>query len=122
MALSSGESELYAIGMATAESLWTRNLLQEALFCKACTVTLHTDSTSARAMALRFGTGKKVKHVQLRYLFMQELHTEGYFKLKKVATARNCSDTLTKYVDRDTLHRHLRTLGLEPLVFYCIAT
>ncbi len=48
-----------------------RSLLNE-IFDKDFRLVLHTDSTAARAMALRGGPGS-VKHVDLKMMFIQEL-------------------------------------------------
>ena len=49
-------------------------------------------------MATRFGTSKKTKHVQLRFLFIQELVASGVVSFKKVAGTSNPSDVMTKYI------------------------
>ena len=66
IALSSGEAELYAIGQGTSEALYIRNLIPEAKLEKS--INMHTDSTAGKSMATRFGTSKKTKHVELRFL------------------------------------------------------
>ena len=63
-------------------------------------------------MASRFGASRKTKHVELRFLYVQELVASGTVVLKKVAGTSNPSDVMTKYVSRDTLLRHLATLGV----------
>ena len=97
IALSSGEAELYAIGQGISETLYVRNLLLEAKFAKTVKINVHTDSTAGKAIASRFGTGKKSKHIELRYLYMQELVQRGVLTLRKVGTLFNCSDVLTEY-------------------------
>ena len=65
-------------------------------------------------MAGRFGTSRKTKHVELRYLYVQELVQSGLIRLRKVLGTLNPADILTKYVSKDTLYRHLGTFGLIP--------
>ena len=62
-------------------------------------------------MATRFGTSKKTKHVQLRFLFIQELVASGVVSVKKVCTS-NPSDVMTKYITKEVLQRHLMSLGI----------
>ena len=62
-------------------------------------------------MASRHGLSRKTKHVQLRFLFVQELVLSGQIRLKKVLGTNNPSDIFTKYVTADTLQRHLPVLG-----------
>ena len=70
---SSGEAELYAIGLGVSESLFIRSLLLESQLSKNVNIRTHTDSAAGKSMATRFGTSKKTKHVQLRFLLIQEL-------------------------------------------------
>ena len=112
VATSSGEAELYAIGLGASESLFIRSLLLESQTAQKVNIKLHTDSTAGKSMATRFGTSKKTKHVQLRFLFIQELVTSGIVAIKKVAGTLNTSDVMTKYITKEVLHRHLSTLGI----------
>ncbi len=63
-------------------------------------------------MASRFGTSRKTRHVQLRYLFIQDLVQEGVIQLVKVLGTLNPADVATKWVTLETLARHLGKLGL----------
>eukprot|EP00438_Fugacium_kawagutii_P032978 Skav223888 [mRNA] locus=scaffold1226:690731:692230:- [translate_table: standard] len=112
VATSSGEAELYAIGLGAGESLFVRSLLLESQIATKVNIKLHTDSTAGKSMATRFGTSKKTKHVQLRFLFIQELVTSGIVAIKKVLGTLNTSDVMTKYITKEVLHRHLATLGI----------
>ena len=111
-ALSSGEAELYAIGQGTSEALFVKNILLDAKLAKQVKLTVRTDSTAGKSMASRFGSGKKTKHVELRFLYMQDLVARGDLQLKKVHTSVNCADPLTKYLDGETLKSHLGRLGV----------
>eukprot|EP00438_Fugacium_kawagutii_P026486 Skav202797 [mRNA] locus=scaffold326:708101:708889:+ [translate_table: standard] len=120
IALSSGEAELYSIGQGTSEALFVRNLLLEAKLTKAVNITVHTDSTAGKSMATRFGTSKKTKHVELRFLYVQELVAKSTVRLKKVNTKFNCADVLTKYLGSELLLSHLKKLGVVT-VFECFS-
>ena len=111
VALSSGEAELYAIGLAVQEALFVRTLILEAQLCKSVNLTVHTDSTAAKSMATRYGLGKKTKHIELRYLYMQDLITSGMLKLAKIGTHENVSDLLTKYLSAEVTFKHTTALG-----------
>ena len=93
IALSSGEAELYAIGQGTSEALYIRNLITEAKLAKS----INIDSTAGKSVATRFGTSKKTKHVELRFVYVQELVGKGLIKLRKMRTKDNCADVLPKY-------------------------
>ena len=72
----------------------------------------HTDSTAGKSMATRFGTGKKTKHVELRFLHMQNLVQMGLLKMAKIHGQQNPADLMTKYVATDVLSRLLTHLGV----------
>ena len=113
ISLSSGEAELYAIGAGAADSLFIR--LLEACLIPKVHLFIHTDSTAGKSMASRYGTSRKTRHVQLRYLFVQELVTSGVITIRKVLGTLNNADILTKYVNKETyLARHVSTFGLRP--------
>ena len=112
LALSSGEAELYALGLGVAESLFIKSLILEAGFAKTCSITLYTDSAAGKSMSNRWGTTRKTKHIELRFLFVQELILSGVIVVKKVLGTLNPADIMTKYVSKDTLQRHLSDAGI----------
>ena len=63
IALSSAEAELDAINTGATESLFIRNILQEALNTKKVSIGIHTGSSSWKSMATRMGLSKKAKHI-----------------------------------------------------------
>jgi hypothetical protein len=113
VALSSGEAELYAIGLGVQEALFVKSLILEAKLAKGVNLSCHTDSTAGKSMATRFGLGKKTKHIELRYLYMQDLVASGILKLKKIGTHDNTSDLLTKYLSAETTSNHATALGVK---------
>ena len=112
IALSSGEAELYAIGSGTSEGLFVVNFLKEVLLASRITLSLLTDSTSGKSMATRFGVSKRTRHIDVKFLYMQELVQRGLLKVKKVLGTENCADIGTKYVDFATLCKHIGTIGI----------
>ena len=114
-ALSSAEAELYAMGMAIQDALHLKSLLQEMKLpqlAKPFELTVYTDSSNGKALASKLGLTRKSKHVQLRYLFMQDLVANGQLKLSKIPTEKNPADVLTKYLSASTLHKLLPKLGV----------
>ena len=112
LALSSGEAELYAIGQGVSEAQFVRSMLLESKLAKKISVIAHTDSTAGKSMATRFGTGKKTKHVELRFLYMQNLVQMGLLRMAKIHGEQNPADLMTKYVATDVLSRLLTHLGV----------
>ena len=58
-------------------------------------VTMWTDSTAGKSVASRRGLGK-MRHVELKYLWVQDIVKEGRLKVRKIEGARNIADHLTK--------------------------
>ncbi len=56
---------------------------------------VYTDSSSAKALAQRRGVGR-LKHVDLRHLWVQACIWQKLLRLKKVGTVKNVSDLNTK--------------------------
>ncbi len=69
VALSSGEAELYAMGSAAAAGIELKNLHLE--LGREVHARVHSDSSAARGMASRLGSGK-VKVTEARFLWIQE--------------------------------------------------
>ena len=59
-------------------------------------ITLSTDSSSGKSIAARTGPGKRTRHVELRYFWVQELTAKGLIRLKKIPGTDNPADLLTK--------------------------
>ena len=95
-----------------SERLFIRLLLLESRLSKNINIGIHTDSTAGKSTATRFGISKKTKHVQLRFLLIQELFASGVVSIKKVSGTSNPSDVMTKYITKEVLQRHLVSLGI----------
>ena len=112
VALSSAESEFYAIGTGATEALHLKNFLGEILTNKI-NLKIHRDSSSGKSMATRIGVSKRAKHIELKYMFIQHLILDGILAIHKVNTKNNPADILTKYVAREVLHWHLYQAGIR---------
>lgn len=113
VALSSGEAELYAMCAAAARGIETLSLLADC--GTTATVDVGSDSTAARGIASRIGVGK-LKHVQIRFLWIQQEVRERRITIYKENTDTNTADLNTKHLSGD---RITRLLGMLPvLMFY----
>ena len=86
------------MGSATAEALHLRSFLQESKIATQVNVVIHTDNSTTRSIATRHGTRKATRHIQLRYLFVQDLVTSGVIQIKKIPGTTNLADILTEFV------------------------
>ena len=79
--LSSAEAEYYAIVTGVAEALAVQALAEEVGW--KMSVRVHTDSSAAKAVSSRRGLGK-LRHIELKYLWVQELVQEQRIAIKKI--------------------------------------
>jgi hypothetical protein len=109
-ALSVGEAEYYAIVSGSAEGLGMRSLAED-LGWKA-EVKVWTDSNTAKAISGRRGLGK-LRHVELRWLWVQDVVKEGRIKLGKVDGEDNVADHLTKPKNKSEVEDKIKAVGGE---------
>ena len=60
----------------------------------------------------RLGAGKRTKHIDTRYFWIQERVQDGDLSIKKVLTAKICADVGTKPVSASVLKQHCKFAGL----------
>ncbi len=92
-ALSVGEAEYAAMVTGAAEGLGMQALMEDLGW--ETEVVIKTDSSTAKAVASRRGLGK-LRHVEVRMLWVQDAVKRGRIKLKKVGGNQNPADHLTK--------------------------
>ena len=109
VATSSAEAELYATGSGVCEGMLCGAIMKE--LGEEPQVRVHSDSTAGISAQSRLGLGK-MKHVEVRYLFVQGLLRRNRMTLNKVGTFDNISDIGTKPVDQKTLERHMAAMRL----------
>jgi len=110
VALSSGEAELNSIVKIGSEMLGIKGMLVE---CGHNMVgVIRTDSSAASGIAHRRGCGK-VKHLEARQLWIQDVIMSKKLSLKKIPRSENSSDALTHHWLGHEGARHFPELGLE---------
>ena len=83
ISLSSAEAEYYAAASAVSEGIHIKEVVTFLTRARA-TLTLHMDSAAAQGIIARQGKGR-VKRLQIRTLFRQELHKTGELRSPKLA-------------------------------------
>ena len=109
-ALSSGESEFYGVLRSSACALQIRQLLLDMNIEMG--VEILPDSSAARGMVRRSGSGR-VKHLEVRWLWLQEQTREKELHVGTVDTAHNSSDLGTKFHPRRRFEELLMMLPLK---------
>ena len=107
VALSSGEAEYYAIVKAVSQSIGIKSLLQDMKQDASIRINVKTDASAAVGISMRTGLGK-LRHMDTNQLWVQEKVRKGEVEIQKVATWENIADTLTKYVRRDAIGKHMK--------------
>ena len=110
IALSSAEAELYALTKGAAQGLGMMSLLSD--FGVAVNVTVHTDASAAIGIVRRAGLGK-LRHLNVRYLWVQDQVKRELLGLEKVAGAENPADIATKHFSAEIMRKHLERLGVR---------
>jgi len=95
-ALSSAEAEFYAMIEGATRAKGLHSLANELGFTKlANVVKLGTDSSAAKSFVSRRGLGK-MRHLEIRDLWLQQQVREGLVEVSKVPGERNPADLMTK--------------------------
>ena len=89
---------------------WLRNMGSECIV--DIPMKLHTDSSAAKGIIMRNGVGK-VKHLEVKCLWVQERESAGDFICVKVPRLENCSDLLTHHYSENEARINLTRMGLE---------
>ena len=99
-------AEYYAMVKASAEALGIQAPLADSGW--AVRIRLCVDSSAAKAMASRSGVGR-VRHMEVRFLWLQDVVMRKRLELKKICGKKNPADVLTKPLP----HSVVRELGFE---------
>ena len=110
VATSSGEAEILALSSTLHECCAIRNILVECGLCQLIKIHLMTDASTGYQWCNRFGYGQRTRHVDIRYLAIQNLVNAGIVTVLKIEGKANPADLLTKSVALCVLtelrHRH----------------
>ena len=123
IATSSAEAELYALSSTVADAIHLKQLVTEIennigvatfdLDKHQPNIVLSCDSSSATSLVQKMGINKRTKHIQLRFLWIQDLHQSGHLLLRRVSTENNPADAFTKPLAAAPLQRHLSAVGIQ---------
>ena len=95
-AQSSRESEFYALGAGCADGLYVKAILDD--LGMQTKINLQCDAEAARALAQRHGLSKRIRHVKVKYLYVQDLVKAREVEVSRDATETNLADIGTKHL------------------------
>ena len=110
-ALSSGEAEFYALLKGAVEVLGLSAIAEE-LELELGVPRVGSDASAARGMAARHGFGK-VKHLELKHLWVQEAVRAKRIVVTKEFSTTNLADLMTKHLPEASMDALLRKAGCE---------
>jgi hypothetical protein len=110
IALSSGESEFYALGSAAQRGLGLVSLLEDLGIYVSLEV--HSDSSAAKGTSGRVGLGK-AKHISTAYLWLQVAIRDQVLTVKTVKGDDNVADLMTKHLASPRIFKLLSSLGFH---------
>jgi len=119
VALSSPESEYYGGCAVASECLYVRTILD--FWGYRPSIEIQLDASSAIAIGNRHGLGK-VRHMEVKYLWLQQLVATKHVRLVKVRGTEHPPDMGTKHLARESLEKCRRTVGLRRLSEVGVAT
>ena len=97
VALSSGESELYAALKSAAETLGLMSMLKDLNWVMEGKV--YGDASAALGIIHRIGLGQ-ARHIDTSLLWIQQTAAERHLTFTKVLGKNNPADIFTKYIDQ----------------------
>ena len=102
-ATSSGEAQLMAMYEGAARGLGMKAVMHTCGFAPQLRmIRIWTDSSVAKSFVATRGLGK-MRHLEVKLLFLQECVQKGRLNVGKVHGATNVADVLTKYLGIDRL-------------------
>ena len=94
---SSTEAEIVAVDDFIAKMLWTRNFLERQHFPHGVTTLLQDNSSAIHLQAKGFeATGKRMRHLNIRYFFARDCVSRGLLRIEHQPTAEMEADYLSK--------------------------
>eukprot|EP00971_Amphidinium_carterae_P341162 6479842-Amphidinium_carterae.1 len=110
VALSSGEAEYYGTTNGAARGMWIKSFYQDMNV--EVRVTLATDSSAAKGIATRVGSGK-LRHIDVKHLWLQEKIQDKALHITKIKGTENRADIQTKAVEPQVHEKHVQKLPLR---------
>ena len=100
---------------AVLRSKGLNSLAKELGFRHISNVVLGTDSSAAKSFVCRRGLGK-MRHIEIRDLWLQKEVREGRLKVVKVLGSENPADLMTKILNIGEIEERLKRVNLMMLI------
>ena len=110
IALSSGESELYAANYGAQQAMGLQSIMTD--FGVKASIRLEMDASAAIGIVQRQGLGR-TRHISANDLWLQEKVKNDKVKVVKIPGSLNSADIGTKILARDVICAHMRRMGFH---------
>ena len=110
VALSSTEAEFIAACEAAKVILYIRSILDDINIRQEEATTLYEDNQGALLMANSGQLTKRIRHMDTKHFALQQWVDLDLLKLRRIDTADNESDLMTKNLGRTLFYRHMEYL------------
>ena len=111
VSLSSCEAELHALVSTLSDGIYIRRCFEFVIGAKIQHILL-TDSSSARQLISRQGTGK-AKHVSGKILWIQDHVRQAFVDVSQISTTWNIADIGTKPLSKQRMQLLLHEVGVH---------
>jgi hypothetical protein len=108
--LSSAEAEFYALTKGAAYGLGIQSYFRD--WGIELKVTCYSDASAGLSFASRRGLGR-IRHVETRFLWLQDRVALKHLTVKKIGTEDNPADVLTKPLTREKIDKFCAAIGQE---------
>lgn len=112
VALSSTEAEYVALATAATELIWLKGLLGELGIDCPEPITVFEDNQACIHLLQRW-QHSRLKHIDVKYNFVRELHISQKIEVKYIHTTDQLADILTKGLLKASFQNLRMRLGLE---------
>lgn len=109
---SSTEAEYIALTEAISECEWIKKLLVDLNVNLGETITIYEDNTSCIKIAEEPREYKRMKHLDVKYMFVRDFVQKGKYDLVQVSSENQLADIMTKALGRILFVKHRNNLSL----------
>lgn len=109
---SSTEAEYIALAEAISECEWLRKLLVDLMVKFDETVSIYEDNTSCIKIAEEPREYKRMKHLDVKYMFVRDFVQKKKYKLIQISSEDQVADIMTKALGRILFVKHRTNMNL----------
>lgn len=113
VALSSAEAEFISLSGAVKEAIWLRMLLKDFQRDVGGPTVIHEDNQACITVAEDDRMTKRLKHIDVRYRFVQDEVQRGIVRLEYVPSEEQIADIMTKGLTRVQFEKLRKLLGVS---------